>query len=235
MTFRSIALAAGATALLAIPNAAQAFFWGHHGATYAYAGPVAGAAMGQATTAVNMRTCGSASCDRILTIPGGAQLLIIGTAGNWYQVSYGAQQGFVAARYVSTGPAPLSRTVTYSSSAIAPATVTYATTAFPRGYEHVAYGRHPTAIRPLRTAAAFEVPVTVASPYETRFASTRTVTFASPSIAATAALPPLPPRSAEFGYCATPVWDAQNQAWFDGCRWGYNNGWYVAPPLVTRY
>jgi hypothetical protein len=240
MIFNSIAVAAAAAMSFAVANAAQASSWGaYQNGTYAYLGP-SGTPVGQAIGAVNMRTCARPSCDRILIVPNGARLVIIGTARSWYHVSYGDRQGFVAARYVSTqAVAAISpRTVTYGSTVLAPATVTYAGTAFPQGYEHIAYGRHPTAIQPVRTAAAFAVPATVPIQYESRFASTRTVTLASAPAAVASTigpLPPLPPLGPTFGYCAMPVWDDQNQAWFDGCRWGYNNGWYVAPPLVTRF
>jgi hypothetical protein len=270
--------------MLAIPSAAQAFFfWGHHHRTVAFAGPVAGGLEALTIGDVNMRTCASTSCRRIMVLPEGTEVWILGSTGGWYEVSYGGYEGFVSARYVSTAvaavpPAPtvayastgfLPRTATYSSLAVVPQTVAYASTAVvpetvtyasngvlpqtvgyasnggiasrtviygdiyspaARGYQSVGFGRYPTAIRPVRTLAPFYVPeayVPAAGGYETTLAATGALTFAS-------SIPPLPVRGPDFGYCGTPVWDGANDAWFDGCRWGYNNGWYVAPPLVVR-
>jgi hypothetical protein len=70
--------------------------------------------------------------------------------------------------------------------------------------------------------------------FDTTFASTGTVTLGAAAVEADI-VSPFPPRSPDFGFCGTPVWDRVNRAWFDGCRWGYNNGWYVAPPLVSRF
>lgn len=83
MTLRSIALAAAATAALAVPSVAQAY-------------------LGQATTPVNLRTCASTSCPAVTVVPAGGQVWISGTAGSWYQASYGGVNGYIASGYVAT-------------------------------------------------------------------------------------------------------------------------------------
>jgi uncharacterized protein YraI len=97
MILRSIALVAAAAAPLVIPGTAQAFFFWHPTQTFAST-----AVWGTASTDVNLRTCGSVACSRILVVPRGAQVQIMGTAGSWYQVNYGGRSGFMSSRYVTT-------------------------------------------------------------------------------------------------------------------------------------
>jgi uncharacterized protein YraI len=129
MTFRSIALMSAAVALTAVtvPTSAQAFFfWGQR--TYASV-----ATWGQATTAVNLRTCGSTACQRILVVPPGGQVQITGTAGNWYQVNYGGHSGFMSARYVASASSTPAYT-TYGSTGTYPRYSTYGYTGYGSNY-----------------------------------------------------------------------------------------------------
>jgi uncharacterized protein YraI len=81
---RALLAAAGLTALVALPGAADA-------AVSAYA-----------TGNVNMRTCGSTSCPRITTVPAGAPVTIYGCTGGygWCDTQYGGYRGWVSGRYL---------------------------------------------------------------------------------------------------------------------------------------
>jgi len=56
---------------------------------------------GRATGAVNMRECASTRCARILTIPAGAPVEVVGAEGAWYEVEYLGRSGFVYSRYIA--------------------------------------------------------------------------------------------------------------------------------------
>lgn len=58
------------------------------------------AADGWATRAVNMRTCGSTRCPKILTIPAGAKLWVYYCDG-WCSVYYAGHRGFAFGRYIA--------------------------------------------------------------------------------------------------------------------------------------
>jgi uncharacterized protein YraI len=120
MKLRSIAFAAAAAGVVALPGIAQAY-WGH------------------ATGSVNMRTCGSTACPKITVVPAGAQVWISGNAGNWYLVSYGGIEGYVSANYVRTAfaAAPARPTVTLGFNA-RPAAPTFGFVAAP--YWDARYG-----------------------------------------------------------------------------------------------
>jgi len=87
MKLRSLATAAAFAAMLAVPQVAEAA-WGY----------VAGA------SALNLRTCASASCSRITSMPYGARVWIMGATGGWYQLNYNGRVGYASARYVAAGP-----------------------------------------------------------------------------------------------------------------------------------
>lgn len=87
MRLRTLALGAIAASMMAIPAVAQA-------------------AWGQATGSVNMRTCASTQCQKIGTVPAGAQVWINGAQGGWYNVTFQGRQGFVSGRYVAAGMMP---------------------------------------------------------------------------------------------------------------------------------
>jgi len=62
-------------------------------------------------SSLNMRSGASLSAGVITTIPSGASVTVIGVNGNWYQVQYNGQTGYVSADYVklsggSAAPAP---------------------------------------------------------------------------------------------------------------------------------
>jgi uncharacterized protein YraI len=113
MTFRSIAFAATAAAALTLPGIAHAYW-------------------GQATGSVNMRTCNSTACAKIMTVPAGAQVWVSGNAGNWFLVSYAGREGYVSANYVRTefAFAPARPTVTFGFTA-RPAAPTFGFVATP--------------------------------------------------------------------------------------------------------
>ncbi len=58
---------------------------------------------GQATRNVNMRECASTRCARILTIPAGAIVEVVGQQGSWYEVQYRRIVGFAFAPYIALG------------------------------------------------------------------------------------------------------------------------------------
>lgn len=62
--------------------------------------PAAKAATGWAVVAVNMRTCASVRCPRILTIPEGARLWVH-DCDIWCDVDYRDRRGFVYGRYIA--------------------------------------------------------------------------------------------------------------------------------------
>ncbi|WP_421858025.1 SH3 domain-containing protein [Oricola sp.] len=70
-------------------------------AASAFATP-AEAATGWTTTAVNMRTCGSTKCPRILTIPARAPVRVH-WCGRWCLVDFAGRRGYAYGRYVRTG------------------------------------------------------------------------------------------------------------------------------------
>jgi uncharacterized protein YraI len=109
MTLKSLAFAGVAATSLAIPGIAEAYW-------------------GQATGNVNMRTCGSTACSKILVVPAGAQVWIDGSSGSWYRVNYGGYQGFVSSGYVRTAIAaapPPRPTVTFGFNAGRPPAPTF--------------------------------------------------------------------------------------------------------------
>jgi uncharacterized protein YraI len=67
----------------------------------------ASAAEGWATASVNMRTCASTRCARILTIPAGARVEVL-RSGSWYEVIYAGRRGWASGSYIALGgqPAP---------------------------------------------------------------------------------------------------------------------------------
>lgn len=77
MNLRTLTFGAAATALIAIPAAAEAS-WGH------------------ANTTANIRSCPSTSCAKVGVLPAGSRVWINGTQRGWYQVSFGGGVGFVA-------------------------------------------------------------------------------------------------------------------------------------------
>lgn len=68
----------------------------------------ANAATGYTTVALNLRTCASASCPRITTIPAGARVWIHSCDG-WCDLTYAGRRGFAHGKYIVAGvyaPAP---------------------------------------------------------------------------------------------------------------------------------
>ena len=84
MKSRMLATVILAVGLFALPQTAQAA-WGY----------VAGD--------LNLRTCGSVRCAKILVMPRGARVWISGSVGGWYQLSYRGVPGYASARYVAAG------------------------------------------------------------------------------------------------------------------------------------
>ena len=68
-------------------------------AGFAFTAP-AEASTGWTTTAVNMRTCGSARCPRILTIPARAPVHVH-WCGRWCLVEFAGRTGYSHSRYIS--------------------------------------------------------------------------------------------------------------------------------------
>ena len=55
---------------------------------------------GRATGAVNLRQCASTRCARILTIPAGAVVEVLGREGAWFRVEYRRVVGYAYASYI---------------------------------------------------------------------------------------------------------------------------------------
>lgn len=68
----------------------------------ALAASTANAAQGWATGNVNLRTCGSTRCDKITTIPAGAQVEVY-SCGGWCELSFAGYHGFASANYIRMG------------------------------------------------------------------------------------------------------------------------------------
>ena len=90
MKHRALATGAAVLGMLAMPQIAEAA-WGQ----------VTGA------SALNLRTCPSVSCARLVAMPYGARVWIDGATGGWYHLNYGGIQGYASGRYIATAPAAL--------------------------------------------------------------------------------------------------------------------------------
>lgn len=88
MRLQAIAAGAVLAALMALPSVADAATWG------------------RTTGNVNMRTCASTSCPKILVVPYGASVRVTGSQNGWYYLSYSNVSGYVSGNYVAVGNAP---------------------------------------------------------------------------------------------------------------------------------
>jgi hypothetical protein len=65
---------------------------------------IAAAAWGTVTaSALNLRSCASASCAKVTALPAGARVWIDGSVGGWYHLTYNGVAGYAYGRYISTG------------------------------------------------------------------------------------------------------------------------------------